>query len=103
MSEPLILILALHIGILLGILFFGGLWLTVRKAMASKIPALWFFASLTIRVGTVLIGFYWVMQRASWIDGLLCLLGFITGRLMVIRFTKTYESRANTEMKNIKS
>jgi len=40
MNETLILVLALVIGVLLGAIFFGGLWWTVRKVVSSKWPAL---------------------------------------------------------------
>jgi F1F0 ATPase subunit 2 len=38
-------------GALLGALFFGGLWWTVRKGLTSTNPALWFLASSTLRMG----------------------------------------------------
>jgi heme A synthase len=34
---------------LLGVIFFGGLWWTVRKGLSSKRPALCFFGSLLLR------------------------------------------------------
>jgi len=37
-----LLILALAAGLVLGAIFFGGLWWTVRKGVSSKYPALWF-------------------------------------------------------------
>ena len=46
MNETLSLVLALVAGVLLGAIFFGGLWWTVRKGVSSKQPALWFFGSL---------------------------------------------------------
>jgi len=46
MNELLTLALALVTGLLLGAIFFGGLWWTVRKGVSSKQPALWFGPSL---------------------------------------------------------
>ena len=43
---------------LLGALFFGGLWWTVRKGVSSTQPALWFFGSLLLRTSIALAGFY---------------------------------------------
>ena len=60
MNEVLTLALALAAGVLLGAIFFGGLWLTVRKGVSSKQPALWFFGSLLLRMSIVLGGFYFV-------------------------------------------
>ena len=38
-------------GALLGAFFFGGLWWTVQKGVASERPALWFLGSLLLRTG----------------------------------------------------
>jgi hypothetical protein len=40
MNETLLMILAFIAGIALGIIFFGGLWFTVKKIVAAKMPAL---------------------------------------------------------------
>jgi F1F0 ATPase subunit 2 len=42
MNEFSILAVALAAGLLLGAVFFGGLWWTVRKGVSSKRPALGF-------------------------------------------------------------
>ena len=88
MNEPLSLVLALVAGGILGAIFFGGLWWTVRKGASSVQPAFWFLGSLLVRTITVLAGFYFVF------DGhlprlLLCLAGFVAARLVVTRFTGT--------------
>ena len=46
------------VGLVLGAVFFGGLWWTVRKGVASPRPALWFVGSMLLRTGVVLAGFY---------------------------------------------
>jgi hypothetical protein len=43
MNETVILVLAGSAGLLLGAIFFGGLWWTVRKGLSSKRPALCFW------------------------------------------------------------
>jgi len=87
MNDILFMILAFMAGIVLGILFFYGLWLTVKKAVTAKIPALWILGSFLIRTGIMLAGFYYVSQ-GNWQRLLICLLGFITARYMVKRFTQ---------------
>ena len=52
-------------GVVLGAIFFGGLWWTVRKGVSSKQPALWFLGSLLLRMSIVLAGFYFV-ARGHW-------------------------------------
>ena len=51
-------------GVLLGAIFFGGLWLTVRKGVSSKQPALWFFGSLLLRMSIVLSWFLLCFRRS---------------------------------------
>ena len=50
MNNFLILVFALVAGLLLGAIFFGGLWWTVRKGVFSKSPALWFLGSMLLRI-----------------------------------------------------
>jgi F1F0 ATPase subunit 2 len=88
MNEVLSLAVSLGAGVLLGAIFFGGLWLTVRKGVSSKQPALWFFGSLALRMSTVLSGFYFV-SGGHWERLLACLLGFVMARLVVMRLTQS--------------
>ena len=87
MNETLHLMLALVTGVLLGAIFFGGLWWTVQKGVSSKQPALWFFGSLLLRTSITLAGFYFV-ARGHWERLLVCLLGFIVARLIVTWLTR---------------
>ncbi|MGC2458094.1 MAG: ATP synthase subunit I [Gallionellaceae bacterium] len=86
MNEMLLSALVLLAGMLLGAVFFGGLWWTVLKGVTARQPALWFGASLLLRTGIVLAGFY-LVSGADWKRLLLCLLGFIIARLIVTRLT----------------
>ena len=88
MNETLSLVLALVTGVLLGVMFFGGLWWTVRKGVSSKRPVLWFFGSLVLRISIVLAGFY-LVAGGHWERLLVCLLGFIIARFIVTRLTRT--------------
>ena len=90
MNETLSLLLALVTGVLLGAVFFGGLWWTVQKGVSSKRPALWFFGSLLLRTSIALAGFYFI-ARGHWERLLVCLLGFVIARLIVTRLTRAAE------------
>ena len=90
MNETLILVLALATGVLLGAIFFGGLWWTVQTGVSSKRPALWFFGSLLLRTSIALAGFYFI-ARGHWERLLVCLLGFVMARLIVMRITRAAE------------
>ncbi len=74
-------------GILLGAIFFGGLWWTVRKGLTSQQAGLWFSGSLLLRTGITLAGFCFV-SHGEWPKLLACLLGFLLARVSVTRFTK---------------
>jgi len=86
MNEVLRLIPPLLAGALLGALFFGGLWWTVRKGVSSPRPALWFFGSSLLRMTIALAGFY-LVAGGQWERLLACLLGFVVARLVVARLT----------------
>jgi F1F0 ATPase subunit 2 len=90
MNEPLSLASALVSGVVLGAIFFGGLWWTVRQGVSSKHPALWFLSSLLLRTCIVVLGLYFV-SRGDWKRLLAGLLGFIVVRLIVTRFTRVAE------------
>jgi F1F0 ATPase subunit 2 len=90
MTDALRLVLALVTGLLLGAIFFGGLWWTVRKGFSSRQPALWFFGSLMLRTSIALAGFYFV-GRGHWERLLVSLLGFVVARLFVTRLTRAAE------------
>ena len=64
MNDTLSLVLAWVAGGVLGAIFFGGLWWTVRKGVSSQQPALWFLGSLLLRTSVALAGFYFVARRS---------------------------------------
>ncbi len=86
MTDPLALPLAALAGVVLGVLFFGGLWWTVRQAFDSARPALWVGGSLLLRVTCVAAGFV-AVSAGDWRRSLSCLLGFWAGRWLVLRLT----------------
>jgi F1F0 ATPase subunit 2 len=90
MNETVILVLSGGAGVVLGAVFFGGLWWTVRRGLSSKRPALWFLGSLLLRTSIALAGFYFVSGN-QWERLLACLLGFVMARLIVTRLTRAAE------------
>ena len=101
MNEILNTAIALIAGLALGIIFFGGLFLTVRKMIHSKRPSLWLLSSFFLRVGITLVGFYFVgagnLQKL-----LVCLVGFIAARFLVLHFTKNKEPKNFQVQKEVK-
>jgi len=92
MNEIMMLMLVLLSGILLGAIFFGGLWWTVRKGFSSKQPALLFLSSMLLRICIVLAGFYFI-SGGLWERLLLCLLGFVMARLIVTLLLRSGQAR----------
>jgi len=88
MNEFLYMVLVFIAGMALGTLFFGGLWITVKKAVAATIPAVWIFASFFFRIIITLIGFYFV-SAGDWKKFLVCVAGFIVARTLILHFTKS--------------
>jgi len=86
MNEVLQLLTAFIAGGLIGAIFFGGLWWTVRRGMTSRYAAWWFTGSLVVRLSVTLAGFYFI-GRDDWRRLLACLFGFVVARFVVMRWT----------------
>jgi F1F0 ATPase subunit 2 len=97
MSDPLTLALALLVGAALGAFFFGGLWWTVQKGLASGTPALWFLGSLVLRIGLTLAGFYFV-AHGEWSRFLASLVGFLIARVIVVRWLAPAPTEVQTPL-----
>ncbi|NLG77512.1 MAG: ATP synthase subunit I [Xanthomonadaceae bacterium] len=81
--NPLIaLALAWAAGAGLGLFYFGGLWLTVRK-LTTRYSVPLFLASFVARTAVVVVGFYFVMGN-RWERALVCLVGFIMVRQLLV-------------------
>lgn len=92
MTEIPYMILALIGGMLLGAIFFGGLWFTVKKIITSKTPALLMLSSFVFRISIVLLGFY-LIGLGDWKKLIVCLVGFIIARFFVIYYTKSIDQK----------
>ncbi len=88
MNEKIILALAFFAGGGLGAVFFVGLWWTVRKAISSQRPALLFVVSLIVRMGLVLVGFYYV-SGGHWERLAACFFGFFVVRMGVTLWSRS--------------
>jgi len=87
MNEIFKLVFSLGAGILVGVIFFGGLWFTVTKVVSSGKASLWLVISWLIRNGIVLTGFYFV-SNGQWEKLLVCLFGFFVARVVIMRYIK---------------
>jgi F1F0 ATPase subunit 2 len=87
MNETLTLFLSWIAGGMLGTIFFGCLWWTIRKGASAGQPALWFIVSFLLRMSIALAGFFFVAQ-GHWERLVLCLLGFVMARVVVTLLTR---------------
>ena len=87
MLEPVILMLTAAVGGVLGAFFFGGLWWTTLRGLASPSPAAWFMGSLLLRTTVTLTGFA-LVSHGHRERMLACLFGFFLARLVVTRLTR---------------
>ena len=90
MSDLQTLALAWLAGGALGAVFFGALWWTVRKSLATAKPALWVLGSLLLRIGMTVTGFYFV-AAGDWQRLLSCLVGFVMVRQCAIWLSRQSE------------
>jgi F1F0 ATPase subunit 2 len=88
MNEVGTFSIALMAGILIGTIFFGGLWWTVQKGLTSPNPVWWFFGSTLLRTSFAVTGFYFI-SRGDWRKFVVCLFGFLIARVVVTRLTRT--------------
>lgn len=74
-------------GAVLGAIFFGGLWWTVRSFVSSAHGALYVLGSLLLRVGITVAGFHFV-SGGQWQRLLACMAGFLLVRTLALRLTR---------------
>ena len=75
---------ALVTGLVLSVIYFGGLWITVRRTVESTNPAGLLLLSWFIRTAIVLYGLF-VVSRASLANILAFMVGFLVARIFVVR------------------
>lgn len=85
-SAILSLLPVLLAGVILGIIFFVGLYWTVQLGMNSAHPALCFLGSFLLRTTLTLSGIY-LLSDGEWPRLLACMAGFISIRFAVTVIT----------------
>lgn len=79
-----LLVAAFLAGIVLGLFYFGGLWLTVNRLQQFRNPGLAFAASFAVRTAVVITGIYF-LTAGQWQYIAACMLGFIVIRTILAR------------------
>lgn len=70
-------------GMVLGGVYFWGLWWTSRRIATTRAPGLLFTVSFIARMAVLLGGIY-VVTRGRWIETSLCVIGILIARQMVV-------------------
>ncbi len=83
MNESIIIILSLVLGVLFGLFYFAGLWLTLKHMPNSKQPVLLGIGSFLGRSAVCLFGFY-LISGSGWEAIASSLAGFIFSKVALI-------------------
>lgn len=99
MNEIMTLVLVWVGGLLLGVIFFGGLWVTVHQSLQSSNPVVWTLGSFVVRTAITITGFYY-LGADQW-QRLLCgLFGFILARMIITKLTRPLAKEELISKKN---
>lgn len=85
LNNLVILVMMFVLGALIAALYLSSLWLTVRRIHRGRHPALWLLSSLVVRMGLLLIAFYFIVGDGHWERLLAALAGFVILRTIAIR------------------
>ena len=85
MSINIYSLLYLLVGLGLGLLYFGGLWLTIKNMNQSRSPIVLTLGSFILRTGAVFLVLIYVARQGIWENILILLAGFIVSRIFLSR------------------
>lgn len=83
-QQVLMLMVGAAVGALMGTFYFGGLWLTLRRARDTRRPAMWLGLSLLART-LVVAGVFYLLATTSWSQLGAALLGLLAARGFLLR------------------
>ena len=86
------------IGVLMGLFFLQGLWVTIRNIDKTRHPALRLLVSILVRFILVLAGFFFLARYAGWQHVLTAVVGFSLLRIYIVRrFSREQEQHKGAE------
>lgn len=89
MNNYLNIIIGFTAGACIGLIFFGGLWLTTLRLHSSRSSAPLLAGSYFGRIAVSVLGFYLVVTFTGFSGLIACLAGLVTAQLVLIfRFIK---------------
>jgi len=93
--EPISLSLILLAGFGLGLLFYGGLWITVRALPKSRHAVMVALGSFWCRTAAVIAGLI-VLADGRWQNAIVCLAGFAAARVVLARWISASSAKEGT-------
>lgn len=100
LSQWPVLLGILLVGWILGLLFYGSLWLTTSRVLHSQHPVVWVLGGFVLRMALVLPTLYWVSD-ARWERLLVCVAGFLIARPLVIRLSAKWQPVSPTTTQEV--
>ncbi len=89
MTGDLYVAVAFIVGVLLGIFYYGTLWLTVSRLSRFTRPPAVLLLSFIGRAAVV-VGAFYVLMQGQWYNVVAALLGFIGGRFIFDAYIKPH-------------
>jgi len=96
MNELVNLLFFFLAGVGMGLVYFGGLWWTVKRLARSPKPHLLTLGSFAVRSGFILAGLYWIAREGRWEAIVVSLLGVLGARLIFIRLLSPEKKQGRT-------
>ena len=84
MTDLVNMLLALVVGSLFALSYFGGLWWTVKQLPMAPYPSALYFGSLLLRLAMLMAGCFVVLVYCEWPQPAACLVGFVGTRLLAL-------------------
>jgi F1F0 ATPase subunit 2 len=85
MNTPLSYMLALLLGFCIGLIYFGGLWLTIKSISLRKFPSLLSMFSFFGRFAVAAAGFYITARFGGLAHILIALSGVMICKMILVR------------------
>jgi len=89
MNETVVLVLAACAGAGIGVLYFLGLWYTVKRIKDARNPAIFTLVSFVGRSAAAAFLFHLLVKGGHWERGLAAIAGFILSRIVLVRLQKS--------------
>ena len=82
--DWIFLLISIGSGIILSLIYFGGLWFTIKRMVQQNWPAWTVFASFVARISLVLLVFYALVIQ-HWLYLIIALSAFVIVRQILIK------------------